>query len=556
MAARISAPCPTSRSWPPKACSKCRSRCISSGTPPRSGPRLFPLLERARRCAAARRSRPGLACWSGCGSARKAMMSTTWSAKPGRPWRRGQQYFALTYHSSSLHARRLALRADNTGAGPAAATRSRSICATFCNFPARGRTTVRALGRVGRRTCAWTAGIPMQPVSNPLVQGAGFDTSPEHTEVRAADSGMAGTEKLGRGKALVMGDDTRGFLATVRSLGRKRIEVHAAPADFRSPALASRYIKAVHDLPPWLGDGPEWLAAMRALLQQERFDVVIPCDERNLLPLQRHREELSRLTQLAIPDDPAIDVLFDKHDTRELAARVGVNVAPGRLARAERAGRADLRRVRRRRWWSSRGAPTRWRRSGPAAGSMCSSDPAKLDRLLDGGRARQPAARRLFRGRRPRRLDPGQPGTAAASVRASPRARALRQQLLPDQRPARPGARRGLRRGRRGRRLHRRGHVRVQAQRRRRLGAARGQCPPLGLAAAAGRARGRLPVSLVSAPRASISRRRPSRIGPACMAAISCPTWSPRSPTRSRSACRRCASRCSWRAACSTCAGS
>ncbi len=130
-----------------------------------------------------------------------------------------------------------------------------------------------------------------------------------------------------------MGDDTRGFLATVRSLGRKRIEVHAAPADFRSPALSSRYIRTLHDLPPWMGDGADWLATMRRLLQEQRFDLVIPCDERNLLPLQRHRDELSAFARLAIPNDAAIHVLFDKHATRELALRVGVNVAPGRLAR-------------------------------------------------------------------------------------------------------------------------------------------------------------------------------------------------------------------------------
>ena len=43
-------------------------------------------------------------------------------------------------------------------------------------------------------------------------------------------------------KALVIGEDTRSFLATVRSLGRGGIEVHAAPFTFQSPALRSRYI--------------------------------------------------------------------------------------------------------------------------------------------------------------------------------------------------------------------------------------------------------------------------------------------------------------------------
>ena len=138
-----------------------------------------------------------------------------------------------------------------------------------------------------------------------------------------------------RGKVLVLGDDTRGFLATVRSLGRQGVVVHAAPTNFRSPALLSRYIGAVHDLPPWMGSGADWLAAMAALLRAEQFDLVIPCDERTLLPLQRHRTQLAALTTLAIPDDPGIAALFDKHSTRELARQVGVNVSPGRLARAE-----------------------------------------------------------------------------------------------------------------------------------------------------------------------------------------------------------------------------
>jgi len=137
------------------------------------------------------------------------------------------------------------------------------------------------------------------------------------------------------GKALVLGDDTRSFLATVRSLGRQGIAVHVAPTNFRSIALRSRYIAAVHDLPPWMGDGGAWLGAMEALLRRERFDLVIPCDETTLLPLQRHRTQLEALARLAIPDDHAIAVLFDKHVTRELARQAGVPVAAGRLVRPD-----------------------------------------------------------------------------------------------------------------------------------------------------------------------------------------------------------------------------
>jgi protein-tyrosine-phosphatase/predicted ATP-grasp superfamily ATP-dependent carboligase len=138
-----------------------------------------------------------------------------------------------------------------------------------------------------------------------------------------------------RGKVLVLGDDTRSFLAIVRSLGRRGITVHAAPSNFRSPALRSRYIAAIQELPPWMGDGAEWLAAMAALLRAERYDLIIPCNETTLLPLQRHGAMLSCLARLAIPEDGAIAVLFDKHETRKLARRVGVPVAAGRLARAD-----------------------------------------------------------------------------------------------------------------------------------------------------------------------------------------------------------------------------
>src|SRR5882724_6339571 len=136
-------------------------------------------------------------------------------------------------------------------------------------------------------------------------------------------------------KALVLGDDTRSFLTIVRSLGRQGIEVHAAPLDFGSAALRSRYLARTHYLPLWIGDGAAWLAAMDALLRAERFDLVIPCTEVGLLPLATHRERFAPLAGLAIPHDRAISTLFDKQATREAARAAGVPVAPGRALRPD-----------------------------------------------------------------------------------------------------------------------------------------------------------------------------------------------------------------------------
>ena len=137
-----------------------------------------------------------------------------------------------------------------------------------------------------------------------------------------------------RRTALVIGDDTRGFLATARSLGRGGIEVHAAPFTFQSPALKSRYISKTHWLPYYLNNGSEWLRAFDELLEREQFALVIPCDERALLPLHHHRERFQTQTRLAIPDTHSLEILFDKLKTRELARSLGIPVAKGRIIRS------------------------------------------------------------------------------------------------------------------------------------------------------------------------------------------------------------------------------
>ena len=117
----------------------------------------------------------------------------------------------------------------------------------------------------------------------------------------------------------------------MRSLARAGIEVHAAPFDFRSAALQSRYLAQVHWLPYYIHDGKEWRESVLDLVQTERFDLIIPCDERALLPMRLHRDEIAEYSRLAIPDDVALEVFFDKHKTRELAASLGIPVPRGRM---------------------------------------------------------------------------------------------------------------------------------------------------------------------------------------------------------------------------------
>jgi protein-tyrosine-phosphatase/predicted ATP-grasp superfamily ATP-dependent carboligase len=131
-------------------------------------------------------------------------------------------------------------------------------------------------------------------------------------------------------RVLVLGDDVRSFLAVVRSLGRRGIEVDACPFDYGSIALRSRYIRRSYRLPPYSVDSGRWLAAMKALLDTGHYDLVIPCDDRTIIPLMRYAADFPD-TVFALPNPEAFDAFYDKHNTRELARSVDVPVAPGRL---------------------------------------------------------------------------------------------------------------------------------------------------------------------------------------------------------------------------------
>jgi len=134
-----------------------------------------------------------------------------------------------------------------------------------------------------------------------------------------------------RDKVLVLGSDTRSFLSVIRSLGRRGLDVHVAWHSDESPAARSRYIRVKHQLPtPW--DSPNtWKAPFCELLQIEGFDLVIPCNDPSLIPLQDHRDEVERFARIACLNDSAYAVAFDKQESIRLAESLGISVADSRL---------------------------------------------------------------------------------------------------------------------------------------------------------------------------------------------------------------------------------
>ncbi|HET9640306.1 MAG TPA: ATP-grasp domain-containing protein [Allosphingosinicella sp.] len=131
-------------------------------------------------------------------------------------------------------------------------------------------------------------------------------------------------------RVLLLGDDLRAFLAIARSLGRRGVEVHAAPSDFSSPALKSRYIVAAHRLPPYPLDPGKWESALARLIADHGFRKLVPTSDSGLFMLRHHAEALGR-ERIGIANEAALVLFSDKANTRALAERHGVKVALGRL---------------------------------------------------------------------------------------------------------------------------------------------------------------------------------------------------------------------------------
>lgn len=153
------------------------------------------------------------------------------------------------------------------------------------------------------------------------------------------DSRMTGRN---RGRVLVFGDDMRIFLAIVRSLGRAGREVHVVPFNWHSPALKSKYISKVHQLPRYSEEPKAWLASLQEILRRQTFDLVIPCCDRTIIALDLHRHELPG-DILAIPGPRSMQLLFDKDLTRRLCAGLGIPVVTGRTVKAGDSARGLIR---------------------------------------------------------------------------------------------------------------------------------------------------------------------------------------------------------------------
>jgi protein-tyrosine-phosphatase/predicted ATP-grasp superfamily ATP-dependent carboligase len=139
-------------------------------------------------------------------------------------------------------------------------------------------------------------------------------------------------KSLKQKKALVLGEDTRSFLTVIRSLARAGMLVDVVSFSNTSVALYSNKINQVYGFNHQSLTIKDWCEKIKALLINNQYDVVLPCDERALFPLLDIQQELKLSTKFALPNKEDLAPLFNKVDTRLTAEQCAIPVANGLLA--------------------------------------------------------------------------------------------------------------------------------------------------------------------------------------------------------------------------------
>jgi protein-tyrosine-phosphatase/predicted ATP-grasp superfamily ATP-dependent carboligase len=104
------------------------------------------------------------------------------------------------------------------------------------------------------------------------------------------------------------------------------MQVHLGWCPPTSPVIHSKYVYKVHDIPPYSPHNDSWKHSLISILQHEHFDLVIPCNDSTIIPLQTHRADFENISPIYLLNEKAYDIAFDKFKTTELARSLGISV--------------------------------------------------------------------------------------------------------------------------------------------------------------------------------------------------------------------------------------
>lgn len=134
---------------------------------------------------------------------------------------------------------------------------------------------------------------------------------------------------MARFRILVLGDDTRSFLATVRSLGRAGHEVFVAGSGDEAAPWVSRYIARRLELEPFRPGDAAWVKEFRAMLERNAIDFVLPCSDPATLPLMAVARAGPMRAGFYVQPEELFATLNSKIEMHRLADELGIPLARG-----------------------------------------------------------------------------------------------------------------------------------------------------------------------------------------------------------------------------------
>ncbi len=143
-------------------------------------------------------------------------------------------------------------------------------------------------------------------------------------------------------RILVLGSDTRSFLSTVRSLGRAGHEILVAWAADGGAALSSRYISKNLALSPYRINDDTWVSEFQELLSKHSIDLVVPCSDPMIVPLQAAQHRIRTRARLYVLPDEVHRITSSKLEMHRIADELGIPVAKTVVASCEDDARMAL----------------------------------------------------------------------------------------------------------------------------------------------------------------------------------------------------------------------
>ena len=131
---------------------------------------------------------------------------------------------------------------------------------------------------------------------------------------------------------VVIGSDTRSFLSAIRSFGRNGANVDVIPLQDNDPALRSKYIRRIHKIGVPQNRREDWVRAVASLADTHGYDLVLPVDDRSIIPIDEFRGVFTDKATLAIPSGAMIETINSKKVMREASRKAGVPVSEGMFA--------------------------------------------------------------------------------------------------------------------------------------------------------------------------------------------------------------------------------